>query len=344
MRQPSNTNDMSHTNEESQITQADRSVQQASSEVLPTNQIVEGLLGTMEWLSNTEGYCECPGKGDHHTKSGRRDCKVYLDKIPTIYCVHSSCRQAVEAKSTELRKALAEPGSSHGKGPRRITAQERARIQLFLRKEGIRKRAAASREQVLAGWRWPMAEIITSSPTIVPGLPSSDWRQLLSLFNERDVVWCGDWLDSGRPEHSRHFRTREQWLAGSVVPGQFVCPSTFMPGSFSRGNACIKERRFLVVESDTLAKDEVGAIFRWLREKCKLPLRAVVDAAGKSLHGWFDYPKDDELEDLRLILPQLGCDPKLFTPSQPVRLPGAYRTENCAFQRLLFLDTKEGVR
>jgi hypothetical protein len=85
-------------------------------------------------------------------------------------------------------------------------------------------------------------------------------------------------------------------------------------------------RRFLVVESDTLAKDQVGAVFKWLRDKVGLDLVAIVDTAGKSLHGWFRYPAHEfEVEELKLVLPALQCDPKLFTPSQPVRLPGALR-------------------
>jgi len=73
-----------------------------------------------------------------------------------------------------------------------------------------------------------------------------------------------------------------------------------------------------------------------LKEEVKLNLRAIVDTAGKSLHGWFDYPADEIVADLKLVLPQLGCDPKLFTASQPVRLPGAVRNAN--YQRLVWLQ------
>ena len=68
-------------------------------------------------------------------------------------------------------------------------------------------------------------------------------------------------------------------------------------------------------------------------------LVAIVDTAGKSLHAWFTLPKPEELAELRLVLPVLGCDPKLFTPSQPVRLPGAWR--NGKPQRLVYLDREE---
>ena len=78
-------------------------------------------------------------------------------------------------------------------------------------------------------------------------------------------------------------------------------------------------------------------MFKWLTDKCGLNLVAVVDTAGKSLHGWFIYPKEAHVvEELKLVLPALQCDPKLFTASQPVRLPGALRDGK--FQRLVYLS------
>jgi hypothetical protein len=67
-----------------------------------------------------------------------------------------------------------------------------------------------------------------------------------------------------------------------------------------------------------------------------LELVAIVDTAGKSLHGWFRYPEHEfVVDDLKLVLPALQCDPKLFTPSQPVRLPGALRDGK--YQKLVYL-------
>ena len=91
------------------------------------------------------------------------------------------------------------------------------------------------------------------------------------------------------------------------------------------------ERR---ARSDSLAKLEVLAVFNWMRAFARL--RAVLDTGGKSLHGWFDFPAEQELRELRVILPALGCDPALFTASQPCRLPGARRGER--WQCLLWLD------
>jgi hypothetical protein len=72
-----------------------------------------------------------------------------------------------------------------------------------------------------------------------------------------------------------------------------------------------------------------------MKEQVGMNLRAVVDTAGKSLHAWFDYPPASIVEDLKIALPELGCDPKLFTASQPVRLPGALRDGK--YQKLIYL-------
>ncbi len=120
------------------------------------------------------------------------------------------------------------------------------------------------------------------------------------------------------------------------MPDSLICPSTFQPGSFQRSNEKIVARRFLVVESDTLDKNQVGAVFRWLRDGVGMRLAAIIDTAGKSLHAWFDYPEEAVVDELKVMLPVLGCDPKLFTPSQPVRLPGALRDSR--FQHLVYIS------
>ena len=85
-------------------------------------------------------------------------------------------------------------------------------------------------------------------------------------------------------------------------------------------------------------RNGIAAVFHWIRTKVGLPLRAIVDTAGKSLHGWFDYPPAAELDDLRIVLPELGCDPKMFGASQPCRMPGALRDGK--MQTLIFLNTE----
>ncbi len=98
----------------------------------------------------------------------------------------------------------------------------------------------------------------------------------------------------------------------------------------------VKGQRFLVVESDTLSKDEVGAVFASLRRRLGYRLQRIIDTAGKSLRAWFDAPRNKVFEARsKAGLEVFGCDPKVFTYSQPVRVPGAFREGK--LQRLVWL-------
>lgn len=313
----------------------------ASSPVQPpapksTTEIAAEILGEIDWISPTEGYCDCPGQNRHSNKSSRRDCAVYLDNVPTLHCVHQSCGTVVAATNKRLRAALL---NGQPVEKRSMTAEDKAIRKQREENERIRQRAAKSLPQLLDEFAWPYDQIVADSPMAVTGNEPAHWKRLLGKFDPADVVWIGDKFDSGKPEHACHFKSAGDWLKESAVPGPFICPVAFKNTSYARSNDNVTARRFLVVESDTLNRDQVGAVFRWLHESCDLKLVAIVDTAGKSLHGWFEF-EEDLLDSQKLVLPAMQCDPKLFTPSQPVRLPSALRGDKP--QKLVYL-TKEAA-
>jgi len=299
------------------------------------SEIAETILGHIDWLDTTQGYCECPGRNSHTNTDGKRDCMVFLDKVPTVYCVHTSCASALKETNRKLRKAVLNGADEK---PRRLTAEEKEKLAEREFKQRIRERAAHALPQILREYAWSYQQICAASKAKLNRREERHWRILLREFNCDDVLWIGDKFDSGKPEHASHFRTVVEWLEECAVPGPFICPSTFKNNSTARTNDNVLARRFLVVESDVLMKDQVGAVFKWLQDAAKLDLIAVVDTAGKSLHGWFIYPEDDQIEELKLVLPAYGCDPKLFTASQPVRLPGALRGDK--YQKLIYVNSE----
>jgi hypothetical protein len=191
-------------------------------------------------------------------------------------------------------------------------------------------------------WKFAAKDINQTTPALAPDgtiyFGSQDGR-LYALYpdgRKRWEYWHGVPFNYGSPAVAQD---------GTILIGSVSSLLAITPGGTRKwqvdGFADILDRRFLVVESDILKKNEVGAVFRWLRESCGLKLVAVIDTAGKSLHGWFDFVScEPVLDELRLVLPSLKCDPKLFTASQPVRLPGAERDGN--LQRLVYL-AKEDV-
>lgn len=306
--------------------------------------ISESVVGAIDWQNSDFGYCRCPGSDLHTNQDGKRDCRVTLDQVPTIYCFHTSCAGPVETANHRLRSEIGRAersGISPTCGRREMTEEERRAIAEKHKAEDLKLHAQKSLAVILKQNAMEPADLWALSPYALNDDPRNDWRLLLSLFHPDDIVWiggkfssCNDDANPSRKHDCEHFfRPVKDWLLERQAPGQFTCPCTFKPGTHSRSNANVVRRRFLVIESDELAKPEMCAIIVWCRRF--LRLRAVVDTAGKSLHGWFDAPPAIVEKELRLILPALKTDPALFKLSQPCRLPGALRDGR--YQTLYYL-------
>ncbi|MEN9575608.1 MAG: hypothetical protein RL514_3463 [Verrucomicrobiota bacterium] len=299
--------------------------------------LAEEIIGEIEWEDEVTGYCSCPGIDLHSTPDGERDCRVKLDGVPTISCFHGSCQEAVAEANRQLRRRLGSGGPAVATAAGKPKSPARRRVCDSKDEDvALSLQAHVCLPQLLADHRFTPAEWLAASPTAVPTDPQAHWPLLLSLFALDDVVWAAEDVRHSSATSDRfadRFRSVKEWLQEDFAPGNFTCPATFRPGSHSRCDASIIHRRFFVVESDHLGKNDIGAVFRWLQ--VDLRLRAIVDTAGKSLHGWFDFPSPEILAELQVILPAMRCDPALFRASQPCRLPGARRGDR--YQHLLYL-------
>lgn len=322
-------------------------------------QIAACLLGVVEWQTDVSGFCRCPGEAAHTSPTGQKDCRVNVDGAPTIFCFHASCAPAVAEANRRLRREMgASPWEITLPGGRVlrsgdvlqasgdvlhrevIQAQARAAGQSAddrLVLETVRAMAARFKPELFDVFRWPVADILSESPLKVGERDADDqFRAWLRLWPAHCHVWIGDVFSSGKPEHRTNFRPISDWYQIGPVLGNYTCGSSFKAGSFSRCNENLNGHRFLVVESDTLSKDDVGAVFAYLRRRLRYRLHCIIDTAGKSLHGWFDAPRNKTLETrLKAGLEAFGCDPKVFTYSQPVRVPGAFRDGR--LQKLIWL-------
>lgn len=274
------------------------------------------------------GFITCPGRHRHTTPDKPSDAKLWhnMDKTWVVSCFHASCK---EERDLLNRKLLAAPERwDYTPLPARDEAEVKERRALKAEIKGLLP-------TMLVDYAWPMSAIEADSPEVIKPSPREQWCQLLSLFSSTDIVWCGELTDSGWDKYRHRFKTAWDWMKVDDCPGSFTCPSTFAHGSFSRSGERVASRPFLVVESDVLDRDTVGAVFRFLAERYDMRLRAVVDTAGKSLHGWFDMPPGHIREEMKIVLPLLKCDPKMLNASQPCRLPGAVRDGK--LQRLIYL-------
>jgi P4 family phage/plasmid primase-like protien len=75
-------------------------------EIKARQNIAGELLGQIDWKTEARGFCTCPGERLHTTGDGERDCEVYLDKVPTIYCFHNHCRGILDGINCELRSRI----------------------------------------------------------------------------------------------------------------------------------------------------------------------------------------------------------------------------------------------
>jgi hypothetical protein len=304
--------------------------------------ICESLLGSIEWKDSFNGFTRCPGLDLHTSRNGARDCKIMLSGPPTLFCLHASCTGVIAETNRWLRSEIgrAERCVSGKPLPKWTpTPQDIARREKHEREEALKARARKALPKILTDFRLEEADLWEESPVRLDGDIRDEWRLQLQLFAPHDVVWIGDVYDSGKPENAANFRFVSDWRGLPTCPGNFTCGSTFHPWIISRSNETVAERKFLIIESDTLKRGEMLSVIAWCRQFMRL--RAVVSTGGRSLHAWFNFPEAAKLADLRVILPELGCDPALFKPAQPCRLAGAYRREKSTYQTLLFLDLNQ---
>ena len=116
-----------------------------------------------------------------------------------------------------------------------------------------------------------------------------------------------------------------------------------------RGDSAVASFRFAVAEFDTVGKAEQLAFWWGYRSA---PIVALIDTGGKSIHALLrvDAPsreaweRDIEQKLFARVLCPLGCDPQCQNEARLSRLPGHFRREKNAWQRLLYLNPEGCAR
>lgn len=272
---------------------------------------------------------------------------------------------------------------------RRPQRPKRTREQIEQEKQerialALAERARMAMEAILREYAWTVADLTQESPVQVdPEDGRAQARALLGLFDPEDVVWTGevkhsiakeddremppeDWKwgvtrwQEWRAEVRGHFRRAADWMGrmDEVSPGPRICGCVFKPGLVSRSLESVARERFLVIEHDKLNLDAQASLLRWLWQRARLNLRAVVFTGGKSLHGWYDAPLPHERARLRVMLcgiteqivvdgrgknvtrGGLGFDSATFNPVQPWKLPGWPHPKTGVPAQLLWMGGK----
>lgn len=195
-----------------------------------------------------------------------------------------------------------------------------------------------------------------ASPTYLWNEPQGDPALLLStLYESDDLIWIGERYQAGIVGDT--IRTAREWIAyfqngGTAGPHIIPNPMSGLEGltkdgkpSFRCDNT-IRTYRYGIVEFDNLSRE--AQIRFW--SAVKMPIYALIDSAGKSVHAWLDIQKLVKVETFEQwmteikghlydqILTPMGVDSQCSNPARLSRLPGHFRSEKGAWQRLLWLS------
>ena len=230
------------------------------------------------------------------------------------------------------------------------------------RPEPIIKDEKAARQKIIDQGRYSTAEeLIKTSPVAIPAEPQRHTKLFIeSLYQYDEFLFIGERQQPGIIGET--IKDAVDWLT-YFIEGEKTAPHIIInplsgllapkksdEGETYRGDRNIKSYRYCLVEFDNLSSED--QIRFW--SGAKLPIIALIDTGGKSIHAWLQVSKMAQVETLeqwdteikgRLydrILTPLGVDSACSNPARLSRLPGHFRKEKGAWQRLLWLSP-EGV-
>ena len=199
------------------------------------------------------------------------------------------------------------------------------------------------------------ADWLNRSPVLIDWEPGP--RDALAVL---DALWRPDellFVDQSMGNGVNAVREwRMRFAMGLPVPPH-VIPNPLRPDAGTtqdgkpshRCDDSVASFRYAVAEFDVMDKAEQLAFWWGYRSA---PIAALIDSGGKSIHAWLRVDCSDraawerDIEQIlfgKVLIP-LGCDPQCRNESRLSRMPGHFRRENNAWQRLLYLDPKGGVR
>jgi hypothetical protein len=196
-------------------------------------------------------------------------------------------------------------------------------------------------------------DLLEASPIRLWDEPHRDPGLLLETLSDPD-----DHIFIGERYKADTIKLAAKWIpyytsGGKTAPHICINPLTGLPapkksgdGETLRGDGCVSSFKYCMVEFDTLSRED--QIRFW--SAVKLPIVALIDSGGKSIHAWLQVSQIAKVETSeqweaeikqnlydRLLAP-LGVDSACSNPARLSRLPGHFREEKQAYQRLLWLS------
>ncbi|MDR0727377.1 MAG: hypothetical protein LBF26_00555 [Puniceicoccales bacterium] len=193
------------------------------------------------------------------------------------------------------------------------------------------------------------ATLRAKSPVRLPDAPESHADVFLcELYDNEEFIFLGNRYDKC-PRQVSEWKKIISHSGMEKLPHIIPNPLTGKYGKTQEGapsmrcDDCVTSFRFILVESDSLSRTDQIAFWATI----PLPIVALIDSGGKSIHGWIRVHGINNLDEWNQvvkeefyggILRQLGMDCACSNASRLSRLPGHFRTEKDQFQRLLYLN------
>lgn len=166
-------------------------------------------------------------------------------------------------------------------------------------------------------------------------LPLNARQILRDFYDAEDLIHLTRDVFNGR-----EVLTRDEWIDQGPENFQYITPNPLKDRDNGRTLMNIKERRFIVFESDlpTVAEKwdaQAGLIDRLALD---MPLRMVVWSGNKSLHAWYDVrgQKEEHVYDFCNLAVTIGADSASLRPSQLVRMPFGHRKDLGKEQKVIY--------
>ena len=220
--------------------------------------------------------------------------------------------------------------------------------------KAVRRVPEGSMVRIAAANRGVTVEDIMKKSPVPIDFPEweAGWRTLSALYRSDDLLYIGGSKDSGILGDT--IRTAAEWIdlfkrEKPKRPHIMVNPLTGKPapkkdgsGETLRGDGNIASFRHAVVEMDQTSLADQLAFWSW----AALPVRALVISGGKSIHGWVDvscagaieWEREVESDLFPNYLFPLGCDKSCLNESRLSRMPGHFREDKGAMQKLIWLS------
>jgi hypothetical protein len=176
---------------------------------------------------------------------------------------------------------------------------------------------------------------------------------LSELYKPDDILFVGDVYQRNVFTVTDHIAAIKSGIKteAHIIPNPMTgAIGKTKDGSESfRCDATIADFRFAIVEFDNATRNQQVCFWYSMIAKKVFNIAALIDSGGKSIHAWVrvnlkteadwdKYVRGEIYDQDRGLMAIMGADRSCQNPSRLSRLPGHYRKEKNAWQRLLYLN------